>query len=416
MTLSELANFICGKVNQTETEDVAACKGFLTRRHDLIWQDALWKDSLVEYRQTLSADIADYTVASNWLPAKGVLLLPPIIQRVLAARTTLRALNVRRPEFFYRIDYDAFAKTGQAAQFILLPPCVWEWETAQTVLVQRSNTDAALSLTADLLDSDGVGVTRSATVLTNDYTSLGSSERIDQVTKLAGSGAVSVGAPGVCTLVYPEYVGYLPLDWFMGATSFDEVRSEDLVATLATGDVANVTPNAYVAVISANTGGVPLDNQPVPGGANFGGRILLLEDYTFAINRDTPSGGATLAAADTNAKRRQRIRLVEIPDTQTTIRVLGKRSAPTFSADNDEPAIAGMENCLIAFAQADMYERDETDPTAKLTEAIALLDQLKKIETVQQAHNSAIMPAAGYGEDCLGSYCGWADSANPLGW
>lgn len=322
MTLSELATFICGKVNQSEPEDVLACKGFLTRRHDLIWQEALWKDSLVEYRQTLAT--TGYTITSNWLPAKGVLLLPKIVQRVIAARTAARALNAQRAEFYYRIDYDAFSKTGQAAEYILLPPCVWEFETAQTLAARFSTRSdgAAGVLTFDLLDADGTGVTRGTNLkAAGESADVGTSDRIDSLQKLATADSVAIGPVGT-----------------------------DVI---------------------------------------------------------------TLAAADTNAPKRQRVRLIEIPTTETVIRVLAKRSAPAFSADLDEPAISGMENCLIAFGQADMYERDETDPTAKLTEAMALLDQLKKIETVQQAHNQRIIPQGGYGDDC---YAGRADSANPLGW
>ncbi len=159
MTLLEIANFICGKVNQTETEDVAACKGFVQRRHEMIYQDQLWRDAVGEYVQTISP--ADYTVTSNWLPNKGILILPPDIDRVLAVRTDRQALRVRSREFYYRRDFDSFARVGQAGEFVRLRPCIWEMETAAGLYATRGNDgDAASSVTADLADSDGVGTTR----------------------------------------------------------------------------------------------------------------------------------------------------------------------------------------------------------------------------------------------------------------
>jgi len=395
MTLSEMADFICGKVNQRETEDVAAAKGFLTRRHDMIWAEETWKDSLVEYRQTLDADVADYTVASNYLPTKAVLLLPPIFQRVLAARTSTRKLNIQRPEYFYRIDFDSFSKTGEPADYILLPPCVWEYNTSQTILAKRDAGDATTAIVADLLDSDGVGVTRVTKTLDEDYKVIGSSERIDA---LSGSvnAAVSVGAPGAATLENANPVLEDPLGFGFSAPLPSAPLS--LEYTIAYGSSATVTPNNYVSPV-AITGAPIVDSGTVPGGANFGG-TMSYSNAGWTFSRATPSG-VTLQAGVVNVPKRQRIRLVEIPTAEVAIRVLGKRYAPSFTADNDEPGISGMENCLIAFALGDMLERDEsyTEASAKFEEAMELLKQLKKIEVAQQAHNCRVIPESGYGDD-----------------
>ena len=158
MNLSQLASFICTKVNQSETDDVAACKEFLKRRMEMIWNDDLWKDSLVAFTQVLSPD--DYAVTSTWLPEKGVLLCPTIIERVVAARLDSRKLNVQRQEFYYRFDYDSFAKTGSATEFVLLPPCVWEFEESDVVIFVAAGADSMISATADILASNLADVTR----------------------------------------------------------------------------------------------------------------------------------------------------------------------------------------------------------------------------------------------------------------
>src|SRR5882672_1376047 len=49
MTLSEMASFVCGIVQQSETDDLDTCKSFCTRRFDMVWRNQLWKDSLFSY-------------------------------------------------------------------------------------------------------------------------------------------------------------------------------------------------------------------------------------------------------------------------------------------------------------------------------------------------------------------------------
>jgi len=311
MTLAQMAAAVCGKVNQSETEDQVACKSFLTFRHDMIWADALWKDSLTEYRQTLSPD--GYTPSSNWLPTKGVLLLPPVIGEVLAVRSDSRKLNVRRPEFYYRVDWDAFAKQGEACDYVLLPRCVWEFDTAQLAYAYSdAEGDAAANYYLDYLDADGVGITRVTNTLSSQegaYT-----ERIDQVLKSGTNGTVH--------FIYSDNSGNHPI--------FD----------LLTGETA--------------------------------------------------------------AKQRERVRFLYIPTQAMTLRLLGKRVCPSFTNDLDQPAIRGSENCLMAYAQADMLERERQYGKAQIkiqNEATPLLTQLKGVEVVQQAHNQQIVPEdAGWGQ------------------
>ncbi len=311
MNLLDMATFICGKVNLSEAEDLTACKGFLTLRHEVLWMAELWKDALTEYRQTLNP--AGYAVTNNWLPVKGVLLVPPIIERVMAVRSDSRHFNVRRPEYFYRVDFDAFAKTGEPADFVLLPRCVWEFETAQTLYAIPANAaDAAALLKTDTLDADGTGVTRTSTALLAGATALPQSDRIDAALKTVSQGSIALG------------------------TAAD-------------------------------------------GSANF----------------------LTMAAADQAALKRERVRLVAAPSAALTLRLLGKRLPPSFSDDLDEAGIRGVDNCLIAFGQADMLERERhyAKAQSKQQEAVQLLSQLKEVEVVQQAHNAQIVPEQGYGDE-----------------
>jgi hypothetical protein len=145
------------------------------------------------------------------------------------------------------------------------------------------------------------------------------------------------------------------------------------------------------------------DPHPFTGGRSFVGELAWDWDWDAGQSWVETPGVATtiltIPASSTTATKRQRVRLVEAPGAATTIRVLGKRKAPTFTDDNDESGLSGADNCLIAFVQADMLQRERQYGKAQVLqqEAIALLDQLRHLETVQQAHHVRMMPDFGFG-------------------
>lgn len=412
MTLLSMANYICGKVNQTDAEDVTKCKGFLAQFHEMIWNDQLWKDSLVEYSQALDATASAYTLSSTYLPSLGVVLLPAMIQKVLAVRTDARKLNIQRPEYYYRIDYDAFAKAGTPADFICLPPAVWQTNAATSKFyLQRSDAgDAAASVKGDILESDGVTVTRKTAVLAQQHnalinrdTSPTSSGRVDALLKNATTGSVLLRAIGAATITNNSV-----------ATTIDVYAHNDgsnlfgLVCRLAPGETGTFTerlPALLLTVFPAGSVSVALGEIPISNGGAWSGTVAYSDGNGLEEMTDTSKTVATLLAGDTAGQKRQRIRLVQIPDSAIALRVLGKRSMPSFTDDLDEPAINGITNCLLAFGQADMLERERQYGKAELKkkEGVMLLQQLQAQEVVQQAHQSQIIPESGYGDDDFGA-------------
>src|SRR5690348_8502597 len=127
MNLSSIADFVTRRVGMVQPRDVAFCKTSLSVRHDQIWRMKLWKDSIVEYDLAVDPK-APYVPTSNFLPTKGVIILPPIISKVLAVRTSEHALSVIRPMMFYRVDPDQFVKTGTPLDFFLLSACAWAFD------------------------------------------------------------------------------------------------------------------------------------------------------------------------------------------------------------------------------------------------------------------------------------------------
>jgi hypothetical protein len=304
MTLAEQSSFVCVKVNQTEVEDIAACNEFLKRRAQMLWADQLWKDSLVEYVQTLSP--TGYTSASNWLPTKGVLLLPSDIERVIAVRSDTGKLNVQSGEFYYRRDFDVFAATGTPLEYTLLPPCVWETDVDINWALYSTTVNDQASFA--YLNSDGINLMR------------------------------------------VESLNIQPV------LTFTSQRLDSLSYNTQTD--------------------------------------LTVADLAGGLNLNFTDGVAT-------APKRQRVRIIPVPAAQMTIRVLGKRKLPGFEEDTDEFALTGADNALLAFDQGDMLQRERYYAKAQVcnTEGGLLLEQLKRVETVQQAHNKRIVPAMGLGPD-----------------
>lgn len=123
----------------------------------------------------------------------------------------------------------------------------------------------------------------------------------------------------------------------------------------------------------------------------------------------------TLNATQTSAPKSQRIQFVGTPSQRQqseTLRILGKRTIPTYVSDSDVPGVAGFTEILIALAYYDFKKRDEqggsTDATASLVEAVGpnyltqgipggLLKGLIREEVEQAASNTRIVPSHGFG-------------------
>jgi len=56
MTLSELATYVCNLVGKTDSTSKARCKEYIRQHHQLIYDSALWKESLIVERCTMKPD------------------------------------------------------------------------------------------------------------------------------------------------------------------------------------------------------------------------------------------------------------------------------------------------------------------------------------------------------------------------
>lgn len=64
MTLSQLASFITTKMQDTDSASVSTCKDFINRRYQMIWDSALWTETLGIVSQSVAASETETTLST----------------------------------------------------------------------------------------------------------------------------------------------------------------------------------------------------------------------------------------------------------------------------------------------------------------------------------------------------------------
>lgn len=115
------------------------------------------------------------------------------------------------------------------------------------------------------------------------------------------------------------------------------------------------------------------------------GAVSLILDSDYVVR---------MTAAQTAAPRYLRLRLSPVPTEATALKALVKLKAQVLVDDDDTPQLRGIENTLLAFAQGDMLERQRRygQAAAKMQEGLALLEQIKRTEVMQEAVTTRIVP------------------------
>lgn len=67
MTLTELATFITSKLQDTDSASVTACKDFINRRYQMVWDSALWTETLGVASKAVAA--GDQTITLDGAPS-----------------------------------------------------------------------------------------------------------------------------------------------------------------------------------------------------------------------------------------------------------------------------------------------------------------------------------------------------------
>lgn len=97
-----------------------------------------------------------------------------------------------------------------------------------------------------------------------------------------------------------------------------------------------------------------------------------------------------------NERKYPRIQAVSFPTVATVFTVLFKRKVDPLVDPNDTPRLRNIDNALVAYGMADMYEymRQNQKAQSKMQEAQALIEQAIDIEQNQQGSIMQITPVS----------------------
>lgn len=310
-----MANYVAGKVRQSDAASLTRCKGFLNQRYKMIWNEGLWRASLYRHDFTLQPSVPTTTelpFANQWCNAAGVQSLPSTVDRVLALRRQNAGLAVDVHENLFRTSLDEFEEDGEPVKFLVLPPAAVD---------MGRFTGAIIDLHAVTLES------------------------------AAGDEGQQVRVKCI-----------------------DTDGEEQVEAVVLVPSATSTMANSPLVILSATKGTTTGDVR-----------------FVWGDNADLLF---TLAAADTAAKRYPRIQLLPKPTAQLDCKCLVKKKPTALTDDYDEPELTGVENCLMSFAQADMLQhaRQYGKAMELQKEGLALLEQFKSMELIQQAHRRQVTP------------------------
>jgi hypothetical protein len=65
MNLTELANFVCSTVSQTDTKSKDACKDFINRRYQMLWDSSLWTETLGVVSQSVTSGAETVSISNS---------------------------------------------------------------------------------------------------------------------------------------------------------------------------------------------------------------------------------------------------------------------------------------------------------------------------------------------------------------
>jgi hypothetical protein len=388
MNLTQLVDYITTKAQLLEADDVAACRMFVSKRYELIWNQYLWKDSLV----MLNVPLDPTTNADH---AEGVVLLPEECDRVVAIRTTNQAVRVQGLEYFYNVDYDRFSLTGSAAEFSILNPIwfVWRGETGLRVAITDA-LDNGKVVQITWRDATGVRFVQQITMNLSSPATLLSGSKIvvsgagfefaNSTYTYASSGVYLSASTDIierCQLLYQNS------QWELVNNGVVIYHADSLTGTWVANDSANdpapVSAYDFESKITVESFFNPA----------LSGTVGLIPSYTA-----DPVAGL-LTAGTTASPSYQRIRLFNIPTSTITLNVLGKKKFVPLDFDQQVPALRNLDNCLIAFAMGDLLlrARQYAKSAQQMQEGAVMLSELAKLETIQAANHATLEPASGFG-------------------
>jgi len=179
MTLSEYAEFVTRLVGKTDSISVRDCKAFVRMRYRMIYDSALWVDTLALVSRTAGDD---------------ELILDHRIDRVVAARWNEQSMFPTDHVFLLHVDPNIFERSGTPTGYTPLTSVATSVlpVSERITLVSSSGIDTATNI---LLRGELAGVEKTETLIlggTTPVSSVNSYDILYTLSKEATVGTVSV--------------------------------------------------------------------------------------------------------------------------------------------------------------------------------------------------------------------------------
>lgn len=385
MTLLQIATYICNLVGKTDSTSITRCKEYVRQHHQLIYDSALWRESLTVDRVTTEPDgriiyLELTNGGSSYTSAPTVGFTSTTGSNATATaklfNDSIGEVVLTNAGHNYEdnptVTFTGGAGTGAAATAYA------SGYSDQLVLPQ--NISQVLAITADneeLIPSE---------IITQFMADPASINEKGTANKFSAISSVGINFNLVNGSLYFEAVDAEDAGKkieVVGRLKGDPDRIYKETVTLAASPSTNVTFESYSEITSLSK------EETID--------TIIVKNIT-GYDKFYWNGWETKSEF-------QRVRLYSRPEYDSTgpiqLTILGKKKIRPLTADTDAPMISGIDNALIKYGTADMLKRQRQYGKAQLEtgEGDRLLAVARDAETNQTAKIMRIIP-----EDLSGAY------------
>jgi hypothetical protein len=393
VTLSEIATYVCNLIGKTDTTSVTRCKEYIRQHHQLIYDSALWRESLIVERVTMEPDgrVTHIEVTDG---GSGYTSAPTVGFSAggtgyVAPTATAKLLNGKVAEIILTkggngyetnptITFTGGAGSGAAAK---------AYATGYNdELILPQSISQVLAITADSVELRPEDIITQYMVDPSALTESGTASGFSPITSVGINFDLLNGSLYFDVADASDAGKKIEI---VGKLLGDPTRIYKETLTLAASPSVNVSFESYSEITS-------LSKEATAD--------------TVTVKNITGYDKFYWYGWETKAEF-QRVKLYRRPEYDSTspiqLVILGKQKIRPLVSDTDAPMISGIDNALIKYGTADMLKRQRQYGKAQLEtgEGDRLLAVARDAETNQTAKIMRIVPddyTAGYTRNDFG--------------
>ena len=393
MTLSEIATYVCNLIGKTDSTSLTRCKEYIRQHHELIYDSALWRESLIVERVTMEPDgrVTHIEVTGG---GSGYTSAPTVGFSAggtgyVAPTATAKILNGKVSEIILTKGGNGY----ETNPTVTLTGGAGSGATAKAYatgyndeLILPQSISQVLAITADNQELRPEDIITQYMVDPSALTESGTASGFSAIT--------SVG------INFDLLNGSLYFDL---ASASDAGKKVEIVGKLL-GDPTRIYKETLTLAASPST------NVSFESYSEVTSLSKEATADTVTVRNITSYDKFYWYGWETKAEF-QRVKLYRRPEYDSTapiqLVILGKQKIRPLVSDTDAPMISGIDNALIKYGTADMLKRQRQYGKAQLEtgEGDRLLAVARDAETNQTAKIMRIVPddyTAGYTRNDFG--------------